>query len=75
MGWGARQPIKVKAVLNIGINEKGQTVMGGLLEDKELCYRILADALKLIVDYKPGSILLPDGTRAALQKEEEKVEP
>ena len=60
----------VKPILNIGQDEQGRTVMGGLIEEKETCLKCIADCIRLIVNYKPSVIVRPVG----FIEEEKKVE-
>lgn len=52
---------EVKEVLKIGITKDGQIAVGGLLEEKELCLRVLVDTMKIILNHKPQQIQVIKG--------------
>ena len=44
---------QITAVLKIGIDSKGQTVVHGQIADKVLCMRVIGETLRLIADFEP----------------------
>ena len=44
---------EVKVLLTIGLNSDNIPMIGGDLNNKKLCYHLLAEAIKIVADYKP----------------------
>jgi len=78
MGWASRNNNaaqgKIKTIIQIGIDEKGRTMIGGLLNEKELCFACMGDAIRILATLKPSNIVMPDGSHVAVKPEEEPQE-
>ncbi len=46
-------PQEVKILFTIGVNKDNVVMVGGDLNNKKLCYHLLAEAIKVVADYKP----------------------
>ena len=51
----AQEP-EVKNLFNIGLNKENIVMVSGDLNNKKLCYHLLAEAIKIVTDYQPKII-------------------
>ena len=50
---------KVKNVLKIGFDEKGQVMVYGPLDDKKMCMFVLTEAIKIVSDIENTKVKMP----------------
>lgn len=51
--------IKMKDVIKVGLDEKGEVMVYGQLTDKKLCLFVLTEAIRVVFEYKPPKIVSP----------------
>ena len=47
---------EIKVLFTIGVNKEDMVMVSGDLNNKKLCYHLLAEAIKIVADYQPAII-------------------
>lgn len=47
---------EIKVLLTISVNKDDVVMVSGDLNNKKLCYHLLAEAIKIVTDYQPAVI-------------------